>query len=98
MDFKNAHRETRMWKNEGDTTLEPYNPSFHTVYHIVRNPLKHIASFTSHMLPTYEFVFQAMQRLNYRGLPGTSINSLVGSACHFIVNIFFDVICTLNNI
>ena len=66
----------------------PYNPSFQEVYHIVRNPMKHIASFTSHLLGTYRFILHAMHRLDYSGLPSCSVEHLV---CWYAVSLVWCV-------
>lgn len=62
--------------NSADNHVPPYsslfNPSFSSVLHVTRCPIKHIASMTTHLYQTYEFLLHCMEVLDYTGLPAST--------------------------
>ena len=62
-----------LWRTQ---PLHAVEPRFTRVLHLVRCPGRHTASFTSHLLPSYEFVLQAMRRLRFAGLPASTARHL----------------------
>ena len=43
------------------------NPRFQTIIHVIRNPLQHISSFTSHLTQSYQFIVSSMASDNLLG-------------------------------